>query len=179
MFSLHLPNQFQPSKQRQGTEIIYLQISSRSSSDKSLEEKSFKWQPNFSFVHKDLNLCFLFFVVFFFFVFFIFIFYPYKSMVLDLKKRGTVLTVETSHGSQNRTVQPRVGLYDPVRVWEPWSTCKKKKKGSKNVNPVVRPKTSVSKVQKEKHEKKRKENLRLRGKTEEAPLIWGCGCAEL
>ena len=83
------PNQFQPPKQRQGTEIIYLQISSRSSRDTSLEEKSFKWQPNFSFVHKDLNLCFLFFIVFFFFVsFLLFIFfYPYKSMVPDLKKK--------------------------------------------------------------------------------------------
>ena len=70
MFSLHLPNQFQPPKQWQGTEIIYLQISSRSSRDTSLEEKSFKWQPNFSFVHKDLNLCFLFFIVFFFYFFF-------------------------------------------------------------------------------------------------------------
>ena len=113
-FSLHLPNQFQPPKQRRGTEIIYLQISSRSSRDTSLEEKSFKWQPNFSFVYKDLNLCFLFFIVFFFYFFLIFIFYffnSYKSIVPDLKKRGTVLIVESSHSSQNRTVQPQFERY--------------------------------------------------------------------
>ena len=103
------PNQFQPPKQRQGTEIIYIQISSRSSRDTSLEEKSFKWQPNFSFVHKDLNLCFLFFIVFFFFVsFLLFIFFILTNQWFQiLKKRGTVQTSKTGHGSQNYIVRPQ------------------------------------------------------------------------
>ena len=60
------------------------------------------------------------------FFFFFFFFNPYKSVVLDLEKRGTVRTSKTSHGSQNCTVWPwfarfcvdRFLMLKKLQTWE-------------------------------------------------------------
>ena len=67
-----------------------------SNSSQTLASSKKTWICAFSSSSSSSSLCFLFI--------YLFIFYPYKSMVPDLKKRGTS---KTGHSSQNRTVRPR------------------------------------------------------------------------